>query len=256
MHAANEFNSKFHSALPSLFRSHASLLLRAGSVPCVSVQTVSAELQSALDADAELSVAFIGAHLLLSQAIKARVKDRDFSNTLLKEFALAPAYADELCRALAASSAGGQRALLEAAAAAPTIEFPALTQMRWRTDVTISTAALERVFRPTVVMQMTLRCARAYLFLCLKMAISLSGNSAFAASRSIFCQRLFIFYCCGGFYLTLAPPSRLALPVLSPRSATGRSSSSSARPSAFRTCDSRRRWCCATCSRWPNTQRS
>ena len=48
------------------------------------------------------------------------------------------------------------RAPLEAAAAAPTIDVPTLAQFRWRTDVTISTTALERVFRPTVLLQATL----------------------------------------------------------------------------------------------------
>jgi hypothetical protein len=45
------------------------------------------------------------------------------------------------------------RAPLEEQAAKPTIQFPSIEQVRWRTDVTISTASLERVFRPTVMMQ-------------------------------------------------------------------------------------------------------
>lgn len=48
------------------------------------------------------------------------------------------------------------RAPLQSVAAAPTIEIPTIAQLRWRTDVTISTTALERVFRPTVLMQATL----------------------------------------------------------------------------------------------------
>jgi hypothetical protein len=45
---------------------------------------------------------------------------------------------------------------LQQAAALPTIDVPHLSQLRWRTDVTISTTALERVFRPTVLMQTSL----------------------------------------------------------------------------------------------------
>jgi hypothetical protein len=62
-------------------------------------QSISVELQTALDGDAEIATAFSGVHLLLTQAIKSRIKDKDFAN-VLKEVALAPTYADELGRTL------------------------------------------------------------------------------------------------------------------------------------------------------------
>jgi hypothetical protein len=52
-----------------------------------------------MDADTEIAIVFTGLLHLLGAAIKCRVKDKDFANTL-KEFLLPQPIADDLIRAL------------------------------------------------------------------------------------------------------------------------------------------------------------
>eukprot|EP00455_Lapot_gusevi_P007814 TRINITY_DN13349_c0_g1_i2.p1 TRINITY_DN13349_c0_g1~~TRINITY_DN13349_c0_g1_i2.p1 ORF type:complete len:217 (+),score=63.76 TRINITY_DN13349_c0_g1_i2:58-708(+) len=123
-------------------------------------QSLSDELKEAIEQDAELSTLFIGLHYIIDSTIRSRSKDKDIT-TLLRELALPQAFAEDIARALTVS-----RESLESKAAELRISYPSVSRLRWRTDVTISTTSLERVFRPTVLMQMTLDTGRIVQFEC------------------------------------------------------------------------------------------
>jgi hypothetical protein len=59
-------------------------------------------------------------------------------------------------RSSSAVNSPAQPSARPAQAARPRVSLPTLVSLRWRVDVTISSTSLSRVFKPTVILQMTM----------------------------------------------------------------------------------------------------
>ncbi|GAB5362749.1 hypothetical protein AAMO2058_000825000 [Amorphochlora amoebiformis] len=95
--------------------------------------------------------AFVGLCVIFRSAVRQKLEEkvfnRDVGNMMPKE------YASILCKAYRSRRAMLSASVSEAASA---LSLPKIQDVRWRVDVTISTTCLSRVFRPSVLLSLTL----------------------------------------------------------------------------------------------------
>lgn len=98
----------------------------------------------------DYSVYFTGLYTIIKTAIQYKIKNDIIRNDLLKMNV--PSHViDDIIRVIRIS-----RFDIERAALSHRIRFPRLEKLRWRVDVIISSGSLNRVLRPTILMQMIL----------------------------------------------------------------------------------------------------
>jgi len=110
------------------------------------------ETKTALASEPTYLSLFTGLHGVLSCAIRTRVKDKDM-RLQLDQIGVPVVYAKDIVDAFTKRRDG-----LEAAAASSTKRnaLAGIADLSWRVDVAVSTTALSRVFKPSIIMQLTL----------------------------------------------------------------------------------------------------
>jgi len=121
---------------------------------------LSEEVKAGIVEDAEAKVAFEGIYSILVAAVRRKLKDSVFASDL-EEVLFPEPYLADLVKFYTA-----RREDLSAAATQHRDSWPTLSHLDWRVDVTISTSALSRVFKPSVTMQMTLSDGTIRTFEC------------------------------------------------------------------------------------------
>jgi hypothetical protein len=117
--------------------------------------------QSALAADETRAAIFSGLRTLYAEAVRVKCTPTRFAHDIHTMGVGNAAYRKDMAAAFAARCAE-----LETAALQQAQTLPSIAKLAWRTDVTISTALLSRVFRPSITMQMTLSDGRIKTFEC------------------------------------------------------------------------------------------
>jgi len=144
------------TALPAL---HAMSNLDIGTLVSCSIRGVDdAQRQDALALSPEHGIVFTALDKILSVAVRTRTKAGQVENDL-KELNF-PAEAIPLI----VEGLKKSRHELESRSLSIRTRFPRLDALKWRVDVTISSSSLLRVFRPNVMMQMTLSDGRIKTF--------------------------------------------------------------------------------------------
>ena len=110
--------------------------------------------------DEAILIYFTFALDVLQAAIAQHTKESTFSADLTK-MQIKAEYVTELANAYKQ-----RREAMSATAEASRVALPSITGVRWRVDVAISTTSLSRVFKPTVLMQLTLSDGRVRDFEC------------------------------------------------------------------------------------------
>jgi len=100
--------------------------------------------------DEAVLVYFTFALAVLQSALAQHTKEATFQADLTK-LQVKPEYVTELVNAYKM-----RREVMGAAVAAKRVQLPTIVNVRWRVDVTISSTSLSRVFRPCVLLQLTL----------------------------------------------------------------------------------------------------
>lgn len=113
-----------------------------------------------LVADEAIMLYFNFALEVLRAAIAQHTKDSTFSADLSK-MQIKAEYVTELANAYKQ-----RRESMTATADASRVALPSISGVRWRVDVAISTTSLSRVFKPTVLLQLTLSDGRVQDFEC------------------------------------------------------------------------------------------
>ena len=110
-------------------------------------------MQDVLSENEDLNLGFKASSAILISAIKKRVADKDFTNSL-KTFLIPQNFANVLMQAFVVL----RPKLEENADALDHVRdmTPGLKMLRWRTDVTVSTTSLAKIFTPSLLFQMTL----------------------------------------------------------------------------------------------------
>jgi len=103
---------------------------------------------------------FTGLVDLLRCAIRQKVKDTVLAADLTK-LHFPPSFATDIVQAFSK-----KRPELELASQDAGISLPSISDVQWRVDVTISTTSLSRVFKPTIIMQLTLTDGTLKAFEC------------------------------------------------------------------------------------------
>jgi len=119
-----------------------------------------AEPKQAISEDNELLPLFTGIYDLLGSAVRQKVKENVFVQDLNK-MQMPSMFATDFIQAF-----NRKRESLFQAACFQRITLPSITDLEWRVDVTVSTTALSRVFRPSILMQITLSDNTVKLFEC------------------------------------------------------------------------------------------
>eukprot|EP01114_Cavostelium_apophysatum_P010805 TRINITY_DN2492_c0_g1_i1.p1 TRINITY_DN2492_c0_g1~~TRINITY_DN2492_c0_g1_i1.p1 ORF type:complete len:206 (-),score=36.64 TRINITY_DN2492_c0_g1_i1:80-697(-) len=97
-----------------------------------------------------LSVVFTGLLTLLRAAIKSRVKTDLIQKDLVQELRFPEYLANDILKLLKTNQAAFEEALVD-----NRLRYPTLQELRWRVDVTLSTNAMARVLRPTILVQVS-----------------------------------------------------------------------------------------------------
>jgi len=120
------------------------------------------ETQAALASEPTYLTLFTGVHDLVCCAIRTRVKEKDML-VHLNQIAVPGVFANDIYAAFTKRRDG-----LEAAAASSTARnsLAGIADVQWRVDVAVSTTALSRVFRPSIIMQLTLTDGTIKTFEC------------------------------------------------------------------------------------------
>jgi len=108
------------------------------------------ELKEAIAKDPTGMPLFTGLYNLIGCAVRTRIKEKEFAAELNK-IGVPQAFAADIATAF-----NTKREALLANAQTKRIALPTVTDLSWRVDVAVSTTALSRVFKPAIVMQLTL----------------------------------------------------------------------------------------------------
>eukprot|EP01006_Ploeotia_vitrea_P052671 TRINITY_DN67716_c9_g1_i4.p1 TRINITY_DN67716_c9_g1~~TRINITY_DN67716_c9_g1_i4.p1 ORF type:complete len:166 (-),score=82.97 TRINITY_DN67716_c9_g1_i4:359-856(-) len=118
------------------------------------------EVSDALKADDNLYSVFTGLYGIITSAVRGKVKDQQVARDL-KNCQVPQPYLDDVTKAIA-----NKREALEKASESKRITLPTVEGVNWRIDVTISTTTLLRVFKPTIIMRLTLSDGKIRTFEC------------------------------------------------------------------------------------------
>lgn len=103
---------------------------------------------------------FFGVYYLVLSVLRTRAQDKKVTEDL-KSFGVSVELIKEFITAI-----NDKRSVLEGALKSQVISLPNLSKLEWRVDVTISTRDLQRVFKPSVLFQLTTSDGKVNTFEC------------------------------------------------------------------------------------------
>eukprot|EP00466_Bigelowiella_natans_P019196 jgi/Bigna1/52081/estExt_Genewise1Plus.C_50118 len=131
----------------------------AHSIHALTEGSISPEVAEALALSTPAKNAFLGNVLILRTAVRQNIEEKVFGNDVGKM--MPEPFANVLTAAYR-----NRRAVLQSVMKneSKALALPTLDAMKWRVDVTISTTSLSRVFRPTVILRLTLSDGKVRTF--------------------------------------------------------------------------------------------
>eukprot|EP01121_Diplochlamys_sp_Union-15-3_P021567 TRINITY_DN878_c0_g1_i1.p1 TRINITY_DN878_c0_g1~~TRINITY_DN878_c0_g1_i1.p1 ORF type:complete len:223 (+),score=39.57 TRINITY_DN878_c0_g1_i1:104-772(+) len=98
----------------------------------------------------DLKILFTGAYYILRSAFRNRIEVSTLQIDLTIKLKVPEPVVKDFCTAYTSSKEAFERSAIE-----KRIRYPSVADLSWRIDVTITTSAMSRVFKPTILVQLT-----------------------------------------------------------------------------------------------------
>jgi len=112
--------------------------------------SITSDATNIISSDQLLKTIFLGVLEIFQSALTHKTKDTVIANDLNK-MSIPALFSSDIVQAF-----GKKREVFEEKTLIDQISLPNIVDLQWRVDVTVSTTSLSRVFKPTVIMQITL----------------------------------------------------------------------------------------------------